>query len=71
MTTVRQGEPRGELAGSFVGRVPVEGHHSAWHAGAAEELRAPTVADGPRFDQVRAPANGLFVAMNVHVAMEK
>jgi len=67
MPAVGQCQPGGELAGGLVGRVPVEGHHGAGHAGAAQQLRAPAVADGPHFDEVRPAADGLFVAMNGHM----
>ena len=63
---MRERQPVGQLSRGFVRGLPVERHHGGRDAGGAKELRSPAVADGRHFDQVRAPANGLFEAMCNH-----
>ncbi|HEY3057641.1 MAG TPA: hypothetical protein VGL99_01565, partial [Chloroflexota bacterium] len=64
-----QRQPAQELAGGFIRRLPVKGHHSGGHPGAAPQLRSPPVADGRHLDLVRTPANGFFEVMNDHVCV--
>jgi len=66
---MREREPLGELPGSFVWGGSVKRHHGGRDAGGAEQLGAPAIADEHDFDQVRAPADGFFKAMNGHNAM--
>ena len=64
-----QGQPAGEMVRRLVRGFTVERHHCRWHPGAPLELSAPAVADRHDLYQVRAPANGLFEAMNRHVCV--
>ena len=66
-TPMRQAEPVDQLLGRLVRRLAVEGHHGSRHTWSPKELGAPPIADGDHFDVVRAPADGLFEAMDDHV----
>jgi hypothetical protein len=59
-----QAKPICQLLGGLVWCLPVERHHGRWHPGAAQQLRAPPVADGHHLDVVRTAANSLLKAMN-------
>ena len=64
---VRERKPLRQQPRRLGRRLTVERHHGGRHAGPAAQLRTPPVADGRHLDLVRAPANGLFEAMNGHV----
>ena len=60
-------EPLRELAGSFVRRLAVEGHHRGRHSWQPAELGTPSTADGRNLDLVGTTTYGLFEAMYGHV----
>jgi hypothetical protein len=64
---MRQCKPVQQVAGGFVRRRAVKGHHGGRHAWASAKLRPPPVADAGHFHLVRAPADDVFKMMNVHV----
>ena len=66
-TTMCQCQPLRQLPCRLVRRRSIKRHHRRRHARQPPELRAPSVADGRYLDLVRAPADSLFEAMNVHV----
>ena len=66
---MRQREPLGQLLRRLIRSMSVEGHHRGRNARRPQELRAPSVADGHDLDEVRAPADGLFEAMDGHVVL--
>ena len=67
-----QRQPVGQMCGRFIRRGAVKRHHGCClPAGHQPKLRPPSVADGPYFDLVRAPANRLVEAMNVHVGLSE
>ena len=61
-----EGEPLGQLSRGLIGSRPVKRHHGGRDAGGAEQLGTPAVADVHDLDEVRAPADGFFEAMNGH-----
>ena len=60
-------EPLREQVRRVVGCLTVKRHHRGWHARSTSQLGPPAIPDGCDFDFVRAPANGFFEAMNIHV----
>ena len=66
---VCEGQPAEKLAGGFVWRLAVEGHHRCRHARSAAKLGAPPVADRRHLNLVRAAANDFFEVMNDHVCV--
>ena len=67
--TICQREPIGKLPCGFVRGRPVKRHHGCRYARRAQELRAPSVADGHHFDEIRAATDGFFETMNGHGAV--
>ena len=63
---MREREPIGQLSRGLIWGLPIKRHHGGRETWRAEQLRAPTVADGHDLDEVRAPADGFFEAMNGH-----
>ena len=66
LTPVGERQPVGELLGGLIGGRPVKRHHGGRDARRAQQLCAPTIADGNDLYEVRPPANGFFEAMNGH-----
>ena len=64
-----QRQPFRQLFGRFVWSDAVERHHGGGDSGRPQELGAPSVADRPYFDQVRAAANVFVETVNGHVTM--
>ena len=65
-TPVGECQPVGELLCSLIRGGSVERHHGGRDARRAHQLCAPAIADEHHLDEVRAPADGLFEAMNGH-----
>ena len=57
-------EPLGQLPGGLIRRRPVKRHHGRRDPWRAQQLSAPTVADEHDLDEVGAPADSFFEAVN-------
>src|SRR5215471_4652654 len=69
---VRAGQPVAQLPGGFVGRTAVKGHQGSRHTWDSRDAGAPAILRNGRYlDQVRAPADAFFIAMDdcAHVSV--
>ena len=64
-----EGEPLRQQPGGLIRGGPVKRHHRRRDARRPQQLGAPPITDGHDLDQVCAPTNGFFVAMNGHNVM--
>jgi hypothetical protein len=63
---VSQNQPAGQQIGGLFGSGAVERHQRRRHPGQASELRPPLVANRRDFNLIRASADIVLEAMNVH-----